>query len=82
MAKLSPGFKKNGTVTAGNSSGINDAAAALLLMSEERAKELGLKPLAKIKAYASAGGGSGLHGSRLQKRQGPSISAQKVLPQH
>jgi acetyl-CoA C-acetyltransferase len=55
MAKLSPGFKKNGTVTAGNSSGINDAAAALLLMSEERAKELGLKPLAKIKAYTSAG---------------------------
>ena len=55
MAKLSPGFKKNGTVTAGNSSGINDAAAALLLMSEERAKELGLKQLAKIKAYTSAG---------------------------
>ena len=55
MAKLPPAFKKNGTVTAGNASGINDAAAALLLMSDERAKALGLKPLVKIKAYASAG---------------------------
>ena len=56
MAKLSPAFKKiNGTVTAGNASGINDAAAALLLMSEEKAKALGLKPLTRIKAYASAG---------------------------
>jgi acetyl-CoA C-acetyltransferase len=55
MAKLQPAFKKNGTVTAGNASGINDAAAALLLMSEEKAKALGLKPLVKIKAYASGG---------------------------
>jgi acetyl-CoA C-acetyltransferase len=55
MAKLRPAFKKDGTVTAGNASGINDAAAALLLMSDEKAKELGLKPLVRIKAYASAG---------------------------
>jgi acetyl-CoA C-acetyltransferase len=55
MAKLRPAFKKDGTVTAGNASGINDAAAALLLMSDEKAKELGLKSLVRIKAYASAG---------------------------
>jgi len=55
MAKLRPAFKKDGTVTAGNASGINDAAAALLLMSAEKAKDLGLKPLVKIRAYASAG---------------------------
>jgi len=55
MAKLPTAFKKNGTVTAGNASGINDAAAALLVMSASKAKELGLKPLAKIRAYASGG---------------------------
>lgn len=55
MAKLKPVFKKDGTVTAGNASGINDAAAALLLMSDERARDLGLKALVRIKAYASAG---------------------------
>ncbi len=55
MAKLRPVFKKDGTVTAGNASGINDAAAALLLMSDEKARDLGLKPLVRIKAYASAG---------------------------
>jgi acetyl-CoA C-acetyltransferase len=55
MAKLRPAFKKDGTVTAGNASGINDAAAALLLMTADRARDLGLKPLAKIKAYASGG---------------------------
>jgi acetyl-CoA C-acetyltransferase len=53
MAKLRPAFKKDGTVTAGNASGINDAAAAALLMSAEKAKDLGLKPVVKIKAYAS-----------------------------
>jgi len=53
MAKLRPAFKKDGTVTAGNASGINDAAAAVLLMSAEKAKDLGLKPVVKIKAYAS-----------------------------
>ena len=55
MGKLKPAFKKGGTVTAGNASGINDAAAALLLMSDTKAKELGLKPLVKVKTYASAG---------------------------
>jgi len=54
MAKLQPAFKKGGTVTAGNASGINDAAAAMLLMSEDMAKRLGLKPLVKITAYSSA----------------------------
>lgn len=53
MAKLSPAFKKDGTVTAGNASGINDAAAAVVLMSREKAKELKLEPLAVIKSYAS-----------------------------
>jgi acetyl-CoA C-acetyltransferase len=55
MAKLSPAFRKDGTVTAGNSSGINDAAAALVLMSGDKAKELGLKPLAALRAWASGG---------------------------
>lgn len=55
MAKLAPVFKKDGTVTAGNASGINDAAAAVVLMTAEKAQELGLKPLAKIKGYASGG---------------------------
>jgi acetyl-CoA C-acetyltransferase len=55
MGKLATVFKKDGTVTAGNASGINDAAAALLIMSEGRAKELGLKPLARVKGYASGG---------------------------
>ncbi len=55
MAKLRAAFKKDGTVTAGNASGINDAAAALLLMSAEKANDLGLKPMVKIKAFASGG---------------------------
>ncbi|MGL4668125.1 MAG: acetyl-CoA C-acetyltransferase [Saezia sp.] len=56
LAKLRPAFKKEGgTVTAGNASGINDGAAALVLMSESKAKALGLKPLAYIRGYASAG---------------------------
>jgi len=56
MAKIPPAFKKDGgTVTAGNASGINDGAAAVVVMSADRAKELGLKPLAKIKGYASGG---------------------------
>jgi acetyl-CoA C-acetyltransferase len=53
MAKLAPAFRKDGTVTAGNSSGINDAAAALLLMSADKAKEMGLKPMARLRAWAS-----------------------------
>jgi acetyl-CoA C-acetyltransferase len=55
MAKLPTAFKPGGTVTAGNASGINDAAAAVLLMSKEMAKELKLEPLGKIRSFASAG---------------------------
>lgn len=55
LAKLRPAFKKDGTVTAGNASGINDGAAALLVMSAEKANALGLKPMARIVSYASAG---------------------------
>lgn len=55
LAKLKPVFKENGTVTAGNSSGRNDGAAALLVMSEHKALELGLKPKARVIAQAAAG---------------------------
>ena len=55
LAKLKPAFKEGGTVTAGNSSGVNDGAAALVVMSADKAKELGITPLATIKSYASAG---------------------------
>ena len=55
MGKLRPAFKKDGSVTAGNASGINDAAAAVLLMSADKARELGLQALVKIKAFASGG---------------------------
>ncbi|MBT8354353.1 MAG: acetyl-CoA C-acyltransferase, partial [Desulfofustis sp.] len=55
MGKLRTAFKKDGSVTAGNASGINDAAAALLLMAEETARDRGVQPLAKIKTYSSAG---------------------------
>ncbi len=55
MAKLRPAFRQGGTVTAGNSSGINDGAAAVLLMSAQKARELGLKPLARILTSAAAG---------------------------
>ena len=56
LARLRPAFKKEGgSVTAGNSSGLNDGAAAVLLMSEDKAKELGLKPLARVLASAAAG---------------------------
>jgi len=55
MAKLKPAFKKDGSVTAANASGINDAAAALVVMSADKAAELGIKPLAKIVTWASGG---------------------------
>jgi acetyl-CoA C-acetyltransferase len=55
LASLRPAFDKEGTVTAGNASGINDGAAMVMLMSGERARQLGLKPLAIIKAYAATG---------------------------
>jgi acetyl-CoA C-acetyltransferase len=55
LAQLPPAFKKGGTVTAGNSSGVNDGAAAVLIMSDEKARQLGLKPLARYVASAAAG---------------------------
>jgi acetyl-CoA C-acetyltransferase len=55
LAALRPAFAKDGTVTAGNASGINDGAAAVVMMTAQKAHSLGLKPLAKIKAYSSAG---------------------------
>lgn len=55
LSKLRPAFQKDGSVTAGNSSGINDGAAAVVVMSAEKAKELGITALATIKSYASAG---------------------------
>jgi len=73
LAKLRPAFKKDGTVTAGNASGINDGAAALVLMSAEKAQQLGLKPLAKILAHASAGVDPNIMG------YGPVPAVQKAL---
>jgi len=55
LAALRPAFKKDGTVTAGNAPGVNDAAAAVVVMSAEKARELGLKPLATIRAQATSG---------------------------
>lgn len=73
IAKLRPAFKKDGMVTAANSSGINDAAAALVIMSKEKADELGIKPLATIKGYASAGVDPSIMGV------GPIPASQKAL---
>lgn len=74
LAKLKPAFKKDGgTVTAGNASGINDGAAAMVIMSADKAKELGLKPLAKIVSYASAGVDPKIMGT------GPIPSSRKAL---
>src|ERR1700722_10790937 len=55
LAELKPAFSKDGTVTAGNASGINDGAAAVMIMSARKADELGLEPLARVRAYSSAG---------------------------
>ena len=55
LSKLRPAFKKDGSVTAGNASGINDGAAAVMVMTLSKAQELGLKPMARIVSYASAG---------------------------
>ena len=73
LAKLRPAFKKDGTVTAGNASGINDGAACVILMSETRAKELGLEVLAYIDGYDSAGLDNKVMGL------GPVPATQKVL---
>jgi len=76
MGKLRPAFKKDGTVTAGNASGLNDAAAALLLMSADKARDLGLKPLVKIKAHSSAGLDPAYMGL------GPIPAVRKILHKH
>lgn len=73
LAGLRPAFKKDGTVTAGNASGINDGAAAVVVMSAEKARALGIEPLAKIKAYATAGVAPDIMGT------GPIPSSQKAL---
>ena len=73
LSALRPVFKKDGTVTAATSSGINDGAAAIILMTKEKAEELGLEPLATIKSYASAGVDPQIMGT------GPIPATQKAL---
>ncbi len=73
LSKLRPAFNKEGTVTAGNASGINDGAAGVVVMSETKAKALGLKPLARIVSYASAGVDPAIMGT------GPIPSTRKCL---
>ena len=73
LAKLTPAIKKDGTVTAANASGINDGAAALVIMTAEKAKELGVKPMAKFVAGASAGVDPSIMGV------GPVYATRKVL---
>jgi len=74
LAQLRPAFDKAGTVTAGNASGINDGAAAVIMMSAEKAKVLGLKPLVRIAAYSSAGVDPKIMG------MGPVPASKLVLP--
>ncbi len=73
LSRLKPAFKKDGVVTAGNASGINDGAAALVVMSMEKARALGLKPLARIASYASAGVDPAIMGT------GPIPASRKAL---
>lgn len=73
LGKLKPAFKKDGTVTAGNASGINDGAAAILVMSRDRADKEGYKPIAKVLSYASAGVDPKIMGT------GPIPSTRKAL---
>jgi acetyl-CoA C-acetyltransferase len=73
MARLRPAFSKDGTVTAGNASGINDGAAALVLMSASEAAKRGLQPLARIAAFATAGVDPAVMGT------GPIPATRKVL---
>jgi acetyl-CoA C-acetyltransferase len=75
LSRLPPLFREGGTVTAGNASGINDGAAALILMSGQKVKELGIKPMARIVAYATAGVEAELMG------YGPVPATQKILKQ-
>ncbi|MGI6131394.1 MAG: acetyl-CoA C-acetyltransferase [Bacillota bacterium] len=73
LSKLKPAFQKDGTVTAGNASGINDGAAAMILMSAEKARRLGIKPMARLVAGASAGVDPSIMG------MGPVEATKKVL---
>ena len=73
LVKLKPAFKKDGTVTAGNASGINDGGAALVIMSLDKARELGLQPMAFIRSYATAGVDPWIMGT------GPIPASQKAL---
>jgi acetyl-CoA C-acetyltransferase len=73
LAGLRPAFKKDGTVTAGNASGINDGAAAVVVMAAEKAKALGIQPLARIRSYATAGVAPEIMGT------GPVPSSQAAL---
>jgi acetyl-CoA C-acetyltransferase len=73
LSRLQPAFKKDGTVTAGNASGINDGAAALVVMSLDKAKDMGLKPLAQIRAFACAGVDPSIMGT------GPIPASKKAL---
>lgn len=75
LSNLRPAFKADGTVTAGNASGINDGAAAIILMSKEKAEELGVKPIATIKGYGSAGVDPSIMGI------GPIEASKKALKQ-
>ncbi|MBY7144563.1 thiolase family protein [Virgibacillus sp. NKC19-3] len=72
LSKMKPAFKKEGTVTPANSSGINDGAASVVLMSKEKAEELGIKPLLKIKGFAVAGNGPDVMG------YAPKLSTEKL----
>jgi len=73
LAGLRPAFKKDGTVTAGNASGINDGGAAVVVLSAEKAKELALRPLARIRSYATTGVDPSLMGT------GPVSASQRAL---
>ncbi|HMM21119.1 MAG TPA: acetyl-CoA C-acetyltransferase [Selenomonadales bacterium] len=73
LGGLKPAFKKDGTVTAGNASGINDGAAAVVVMAADKARELGLKPLARIRSYGTAGVDPAIMG------MGPVPATQKAL---
>jgi len=73
MATMRPAFKKDGTVTAGNASGLNDGAAAVVLMAADQAERLGVSPLARVRAYASAGVEPAIMGT------GPIAAVRKAL---
>ncbi len=73
LGQLKPAFKKDGTVTAGNASGINDSGAALVVMSLDKANELGLRPLAYVRSYATAGVDPSIMGT------GPIPASKKAL---